>query len=116
MPFNTKLADRVRTYLAAFPDLQVEEKIMFRGLVFMVNGKMCVNVSGDGLMCRFDPGLQDELSAKSGFQKMIMKGKLIKGYCYVDPEGCKTKKDFEFWVNCCLEFNATAKASKRKNN
>ena len=28
---------------------------MFRGLTFMVNGKMCVSVSGDKLMCRFDP-------------------------------------------------------------
>ena len=87
---------------------------MFRGLAFMVNGKMCVNVSGDNLMCRFDPALYNETAGKKGFQKMIMKGKELKGYCYVSPEGIKSKKDFEFWINTCLEFNKSAKASKKK--
>ena len=39
---------------------------MFSGLTFMVNGKMCVNVIGENLMCRFDPKLQEEV-AEIGF-------------------------------------------------
>lgn len=114
MPYNTKLADRIREHLYTKPKIKVEEKEMFKGMVFMVNGKMCINVSGDNLMCRFDPALLEELSEKAGFEPMIMKGKQLKGYCYVTPEGFKSKKDFEFWVNLCLDFNATAKASKKK--
>ncbi|MBL7921986.1 MAG: TfoX/Sxy family protein [Bacteroidia bacterium] len=114
MAYDTQLADKIREYLAAFPKLKIEEKEMFKGLAFMVNGKMCVNVSGENLMCRFDPSLQEELAEKKGFLPMIMKGKELKGYCYVEPEGFKSKKDFEYWINLCLSFNDKAKASKKK--
>ena len=114
MNFDMQLADRVRQYLAAIPGIDIEEKKMFRGLVFMVNKKMCVSVSGENLMCRFDPELQDEVAGRKGFQTMIMKGRVYKGYCYVSPEGIEAKKDFEFWVNLCLDFNDRAKSSKHK--
>lgn len=112
--FDLKLANRIRDYLEQFPQHQVEEKQMFRGLTFMVNGKMCISVSGDNLMCRFDPALQDEILEKHDFEPMIMKGRVYKGYGYVHPEGFKSKRDFEYWVNLCLEFNKKAKASKKK--
>jgi TfoX/Sxy family transcriptional regulator of competence genes len=114
MAYDIKLADRIREYLTEIPNLKVEEKQMFRGLTFMVNGKMCVNVSDENLMCRFDPVLQDELSDKIGFQTMVMKGKEYKGYCYVSPDGIKAKKNFEFWLNLCLDFNKRAKSSKKQ--
>jgi hypothetical protein len=112
MAYDTKLADRIREYLVEIPNLEIEEKKMFRGLTFMVNGKMCVIVSGENLMCRFDPNLQEEVAERHGYQSMIMKGKEINGYCYINPEGIKEKKDFEYFVNLCLDFNKTAKASK----
>ncbi len=114
MRYDTLLADRIREYLSDFTKRKVEEKEMFKGLAFMVNGKMCINVSGDNIMCRFDKTLQEEVAEKKGFLPMIMKGKELKGYCYVEPEGFRTKKDFEYWVNLCLGFNDQAKASKKK--
>lgn len=113
MAYDTKLADRIRQCLADFPKLKVEEKKMFSGLTFMVNGKMCVSVSGENLMCRFDPILQEEVAEKNGFQRMIMKGREYKGYCYVSPDGYKAKKDFEYWIKLCLDFNEKAKSSKK---
>ena len=113
MAYDTNLADRVRAYLSEQPNIEVEEKIMFNVLNFMVNGKTCVCVSGENLMCRFDPNLQEEISEKTGYQTMLMKGKEYKGYCYVNPEGIKTKRDFEYFVNLCLDFNKVAKASKK---
>ncbi|HEY0057486.1 MAG TPA: TfoX/Sxy family protein [Flavisolibacter sp.] len=113
MAYDIKLADRIREYLIRFPQLKITEKEMFRGLVFMVNGKMCVNVSGENLMCRFDPALQEEVAEKDGFNPMIMKGKELKGYCYINPSGYKSKKDFEYWVNLCLDYNERAKASRK---
>ena len=112
MAYDTKLADRIREYLAEIPNLKIEEKKMFRGLTFMVNGKMCICVSGENLMCRFNPKLQEEISKKNGYQTMIMKGKEYKGYCYINPDGFKAKKDFEYFVNLCLDFNKVSKASK----
>jgi TfoX/Sxy family transcriptional regulator of competence genes len=113
MAYNTKLADRVREHLASVSNIRIEEKKMFGGLAFMVNGKMCVNVSGESLMCRFDPSLQDEISKRKGFQTMIMRGKEYKGYCYVTPEGTKTNNDIEYWIKLCLSFNNQAKSSKK---
>ena len=117
MPYDEKLAGRIRDYLSGFPKLKIEEKKMFRGLTFMVNGKMCINVSGENLMCRFDPGLHGQAAGKKGYQPMIMKGREYKGYCYVAPAGVKSKKDFEYWISLCLDYNERAKASgKTKTN
>ena len=113
MPYDLKLADKIREYLRRFPELEIDEKKMFGGLAFMVNGKMCVNVSGQNLMCRFDPKLQDEIAEKKGYEPMIMKGKEYKGYCYINPDGIKAKKEFEYFVTLCLEFNKVAKSSKK---
>jgi hypothetical protein len=113
MIYDTKLADRIREYLLQFSKLKIEEKKMFRGLTFMINGKMCVSVSGENLMCRFDPDLTQIISEKTGFLPMKMRGKEYKGYCYVEPNGFKSKKDFEFWIKLCLDFNDRAKASKK---
>ena len=112
MAYNEKVAYEVRQALAEIPN--VEEKKMFGGLAFMVNDKMCINVSGDNLMCRFDPKLEIKISERKGYKEVIMKGRRFKGYCYVEPEGFKLKKDFDFWLNLCLEFNNYAKSSKLK--
>ncbi len=115
MAYDVKLADDVREYLVNFPEMKVEEKKMFGGLSFLINEKMCVGVSGDRLMCRFNPVLQDQLSEKNGYQPMIMKGREYPGFCYVDPCGYRTKKELERWIDLCLDYNDTAKSSKKKN-
>jgi len=114
MPYDNNLADRVREYLSKMDDFDIIEKKMFGGLAFMVNDKMCINVGEEQLMCRFDPELTEQLSERTGFSPMIMNGKEYKGYCYVDPVGYKTKKDFEFWINLCLAYNDKAVSSKKR--
>jgi len=42
-----------------------------------------------------------------------MKGKEYKGYCYILPEGIISKKDFEYFVDKCVNFNKIAKSSKK---
>jgi TfoX/Sxy family transcriptional regulator of competence genes len=116
MAYSETLAERVRNHLYSFSTLKIEEKKMFRGLAFLVNGKMCVNVSGENLMCRFAPELEEEVAEKPGFQPMIMKGRQLKGYCYVSEDGYKSKANFNYWLTLCLDFNATAKASKKKKS
>lgn len=116
MAYDIQLADRIREYLIKFPQLKIHEKKMFSGIVFMVNGKMCVNVSGENLMCRFDPALQQEVAERQGYHPMIMKGKELNGYCYVDPSGYRSRKDFEYWVDLCLDYNERAKVSKKRRN
>lgn len=114
MAYDINLVDKVREYLAEIPNIDIEEKEMFNVLNFMVNGKTCICVSGENLMLRFDPKLQEEISEKNGYETMLMKGKEYKGYCYINPEGFKDRKDFEYFVNLCLDYNKIAKSSKKK--
>jgi TfoX/Sxy family transcriptional regulator of competence genes len=112
MAYNEKLASRVREALSDLP--RVEEKEMFHGVTFMVNGKMCIGVSGENLMIRFDPELQEEILSKKGAIPMRMKNRTYTGYVYVGEEGIRNKKDFEYWIKMGLDFNERAKASKKK--
>lgn len=114
MAYSIDLVNRVREFLAQVPQIEVEEKEMFAVLNFMVNGKTCVCVSGENLMLRFDPKLQEELSERTGYETMLMKGKEYKGYCYINPEGYKARVDFEYFINLCLDYNKVSKQSKKK--
>ncbi len=115
MAYDLQLADLVRDYLSTTASGTIEEKNMFSGLAFLVNDKMCVNISDNNLMCRFDPGLTGEVEKKRGYLPMIMRKKNLQGYCYVAPEGYANQEDFEYWINICLDFNGRAKSSKKKS-
>lgn len=47
---------------------------------------------------------------------MDFAGRPMKGYVYVNEEGTKAKKDFDYWVNLCLEYNKKAKPAKKKKS
>ena len=111
MAYNEKLADRVREALADIPDL--EEKKMFRGVTFMVDGKMCVSVSGDELMLRLDPDMTEQLTEENGTRPMVHGGKHMKGFIYISEDRFKNKKDFDHWIKLALDYNPKAKASKK---
>lgn len=113
MAYDILLADRLREYLVENPNLKIAEKEMFGGLAFLINNKMCINVSGENLMCRFDPTLTESLAEKTGFLPMIMRGKALSGYCYVEPHGFRHAEDFSFWIERCLEFNQQAKSTQK---
>jgi TfoX/Sxy family transcriptional regulator of competence genes len=114
MAYDEKLADRIREYLSVLPGLEIEEKKMFSGMTFMVNGKMCVGVSHDDLMIRFDPALTAELSEKAGFRQMVMKERVYNGYGYIDASELGKNEEFVYWVELCLAYNQHAKSSKKK--
>jgi TfoX/Sxy family transcriptional regulator of competence genes len=112
MAYNQKLADRIREALMYLPD--VEEKEMFRGICFMVDGKMCVCVSGDELLCRIGAEQLEAALDNNYARQMVSKGRPMKDYVYVSEEGFNKQKDFDKWIRLSLDFNPKAKASKKK--
>ncbi len=110
--YNRKLTERLRKALANIPN--VEEKKMFRGVAFMVNGKMCISAGDDEIMCRIDSALHDKLVKKAGCRPVIMKNREYKGYIYIKEENLKNKNEFDYWIRLALEFNKKAKASKKR--
>ena len=112
MAYNEALAGRIRAALQAQPI--VEEKKMFRGVTFMVNGKMCISVAQDEIMVRIDPKLHDELIKKEGCSAMVMKGKPYMGYVLVKESALVSSEDINYWTGIALAFNKEAKAAKKK--
>ena len=113
MAYDEKLADRVRGALSKQKKV-VEEKKMMGGLTFMVNGKMCVGILQDDLMARIDPEVYETALQKTGCREMNFTGKPMKGFVFVDHRGTDQEVDLSFWINLALDFNARAKASRKK--
>ena len=113
MAYNEKLADQTREIIS-LTHKRVEEKKMFGGLCFMVNGKMCVGVEKERLMVRLDPERYEEVMEMDGCKPMDFTGKVMRGYVFVDADVLNTKKKLEYWVKLALEFNSKAKAAKKK--
>lgn len=114
MAYNEKLANMTRE-LISLTHKKVEEKAMFGGLCFMVNGKMALGVEKERLMVRLDPAKYDEVMEKDGCKPMDFTGKVMKGFVFVDADVLNTKKKLDYWVQLALEYNKTAKASKKKS-
>ncbi|HEY6436737.1 MAG TPA: TfoX/Sxy family protein [Ignavibacteriaceae bacterium] len=112
MAYNENLANRTREFLSAKRNVQVKK--MMGGLTFMVNDKMCVGILNDDLMARINPADYEKTLESKGCREMDFTGKPMKGFVFIGPEGTKSKKDLEHWINLALNFNKKAKSSKKK--
>lgn len=110
--YSEALADKIRKALA---HQKMEEKKLFGGLAFMVNGKMCVTASSQStdhsMMVRVDPQIHDDLIKRKGAHTAIMRGKEYKGWIFLTQEAIQSEKNFEFWIDHALAFNKIAKDS-----
>jgi TfoX/Sxy family transcriptional regulator of competence genes len=112
MAINENLANRIREKLVDIPD--IEEKKMFSGMCFMVNGKMCICVNEEEMLCRIGPNKIEWALEQPGCRPMIHNGRNMTGYVFVREDVLKSDESFNSWVKLCLEFNKEAKASKKK--
>jgi len=112
MSYSDVLAEKVRVALARVP--RVREKKMFGSTAFMVNGKMCVSVGHNRLMCRIDPGLHEAATQRKGTRTVKMGKREYKGYVYVNEEGLQSKSQLEYWLRLSLDFNGKAKSSRAR--
>jgi TfoX/Sxy family transcriptional regulator of competence genes len=97
MAYDEDLAARIREVIGA--EAGLTEMKMFGGLAFLINGNMSVGVSGKGgLMVRVDPAETDALLAKPHARPFEMRGRGMRGWLRVDPDGVRTKRQLETWV------------------
>jgi TfoX/Sxy family transcriptional regulator of competence genes len=97
MAYDTELADRIRELLGRVRG--VDEKRMFGGLGFLINGNMAVAASGQGgLLVRVPPDETDKLLDRAHVSPMVMAGREARGWVRVDAEGVKTKRQLQGWV------------------
>jgi TfoX/Sxy family transcriptional regulator of competence genes len=95
--YDEDLANRIRELLGS--ERGVEEKRMFGGLAFLINGNMSVAVSGQGgLLVRVPPDDTDKLLQRAHVSPMAMAGREARGWLRVDAKGVQTKRQLQGWV------------------
>jgi TfoX/Sxy family transcriptional regulator of competence genes len=103
MAYDEDLADRIRELIAA--ERGVEEKRMFGGLAFLINGNMSVAASRKGgLMVRVPPDETEKLLARDHVEPMVMAGRETRGWLRVSGNGVKTKRQLQSWVGRGVDY------------
>ena len=103
MAYDENLADRIRELIAA--EKGVEEKRMFGGLAFLINGNMSVAVSSHGgLMVRVPRDDTEKLLAREHVEPMVMAGRETRGWLRVSDDGVKTKRQLQGWVSRGVDY------------
>ncbi len=103
MAYDEDLAHRIRELIAS--ERGVEEKRMFGGLAFLINGNMSVAVSGQGgLMVRVPPDETEKLLTRDHVQPMVMAGRETRGWLRVSDDGVRTKRQLQPWVTRGVDY------------
>jgi hypothetical protein len=103
MAYDEDLANRIRELTGA--ERGVEEKPMFGGLAFLINGNMSVAASGrGGLMVRVPPEDTAKLVEREHVEPMVMAGRETRGWVRVAAEGIKTKRQLQSWVTRGVDY------------
>ena len=102
MAFNESLAERIRHALARKKG--IEEKKMFGGLCFLLNGHMLVGVWKNSLIARLGPEQGEEALLEPHVRKMDITGKPMKGWIMVEPEGVADNDQLKTWIQQAAKF------------
>jgi hypothetical protein len=106
--YDEDLAHRIREILSG--ERGVEEKQMFGGLAFLINGNMSVAASRQGgLLVRVPPEDTDRLIAGKHVSPMVMAGREPRGWLRVAADGVKTKRQLQTWVSRGTGYAKTLK-------
>ncbi|OBI74790.1 TfoX/Sxy family protein [Mycobacterium sp. E740] len=98
MAHDEELAHRIRELLSGEPG--VDERRMFGGLAFLIDGNMAVAASGQGgLMVRVPPDDTAELLSREHVEPMVMAGRQTRGWLRVSTDGVRTKRQLRSWVD-----------------
>jgi hypothetical protein len=108
MAYDQVLAGRIRSALQGIPGLQ--EKRMFGGVGFILQGNMACGVHGDKLIVRVGPEKYLKALAQPHTQVFDMTGKAMNGWIEVMPGGLVGETDLKGWVLQGIEFVRTLPA------
>jgi TfoX/Sxy family transcriptional regulator of competence genes len=102
MAFDETLATRIRQSLARRKN--VEEKKMFGGIGFLLNGNLLVGVWKDSLIARIGPDEKQEAVLEPHVKEFDIIGKPMKGWVLVEPQGVENDDQLNEWIQRALKF------------
>ena len=103
MAFDEALAERIRRGLARKKG--IEEKKMFGGTSFLLNGNLLVGVRKDSLLVRLGPEQSDEALKEAHVSEFEITGRgTMKGWVVVSLEGVQSDDQLKGWIQRAVKF------------
>jgi TfoX/Sxy family transcriptional regulator of competence genes len=110
MAFSEELAERIRQQLAWRKG--VEEKKMFGGAGFLLNGNLLVGVGKESLLVRLGPEEGDEALKEPHVSAFKITGRSRKGWVLIAPQGVKDDDQLRGWVQRAVKLVGTLPAKE----
>ena len=105
MAYDEALAARVRDVLA--DERPMEEKRMFGGVAWLLDGHMVCGVSDDDLIVRIGPEAYEAALGEPYTDAFGPAGRAMTGWVRVEPEGLTDEGDLAAWVDAAVTFVGT---------
>ena len=102
MAFDKNLAARIRKALARKKG--VEEKKMFGGVGYLLNGNMLVGVWKESLIVRLGAEQGEEALLEPHVKPFDITGKAMRGWVMVTPEGIEDDDQLNAWIQRAVKF------------
>jgi hypothetical protein len=102
MAFSEALAERIRQRLARRRN--VEEKKMFGGVGFLLNGNLLVGVWKDSLIARVGPEAREDALLEPHVREFDITGRPMKGWVLVGPGGVEDDDQLSAWIQWAVKF------------
>ena len=102
MPYDKILSMHIHAVLGHLPNL--EEKKMFGGVGFLVNGHMACGVHKNDLIVRVGAAGYEKVLTRPHTRPFDITGRPMTGWVMVSPGGCASESDLKVWVDLGLAF------------
>jgi len=105
MPYDHGLAERLDEVLRGRPGF--EQKKMFGGIGWLLNGNMCVGIYKEWLIARVGESAGVRLFKEEHAKPMDITGKPMKGWAMIAPEGTALDGDLKRLTESAIAFVKT---------
>lgn len=112
MPHDPHLAERLR--LALSKRKGTEERKMFGGFCWMLNGNMLCGVEVGRYMFRVGKDLEKEALSRPGATRMDITGRPMQGFVWV-REKRAIGKELESWIDLAARYVSELPPKRRKS-
>jgi hypothetical protein len=112
VPHDPHLAERMRLALANRRG--IEERKMFGGFCWMLNGNMLCGVEMGRYMLRVGKDLEAESLARPGATPMDITGRPMQGFVWVRANKAEGKA-LDSWIDLAAQYVGTLAPKKRKS-
>jgi len=102
MPYDKGLAERLEELLSEHDGVQ--PRTMFGGLVWQLNGNICLGIYRDFLIIRIGADAAMSVLAEDHVKPMDITGRPMKGWLMVAPEGLAEDAALRRYAALALDF------------